>query len=712
MKLGSTFISSALVLARLEMNTRALSRAVSLILKHTLIVAGALIAMGQTAGAHVPHDVISEIEVSPGFEQDGTLFTVVRGNLCRSLDGGHTWKRLINGLDSASVYSSLSMSLHSAEHLFLSTLRDGIYRTTDGGTSWAKVNNGLSTPRIGIVVMSSDPSDQVAWAASADGAGKLFHTVNGGASWSAVEVESGSSEFTAIAVSKTNSDFVVIGNKSGTLYVSENGGAAWRKIKNFPNAPISAIGVSPHYPEDGTLFVGTRTGGIFKTTDGGHSFVGVNTGITDRDITQIVTSSGYATDRRVYASAWNNAVYRSDNAGLSWEKLNQGIIRNGLANKLPQFADLAVSEGGTLFLAGFEGLFTSSDSAATWSQLDTVAPIVISMVVSPIHDVDATIMFGSYYAGIFKSVNDGISWDLLNPYPHYPNPVRVTDMAFSPGFVSDRTVFVTIGQQYIEKSVDAGQTWQHKRINKNVRPTIIAVSPTYESDQTIFVGSREGRVYRSLNGGNSFVQVWDLATSGQTQQTQSLVISPNFAMDRTLFMSYGYGRVYRTVNAGGSWQLVEKRSEFNSFVNLAVTPSYATDRTVFAGTDRGLYKSQDQGVTWAQVISTSSDVNGGYIETIAVSPEYQNDNMILLSVLGKGLYRSVDGGGSFTETGLPLIQENHGLGPWRSFPLSSSSIKFSPSYSKDRTVYGTSGEGLFRSTDEGLTWSIVDLPDR
>ncbi|MGQ0594346.1 MAG: WD40/YVTN/BNR-like repeat-containing protein [Gammaproteobacteria bacterium] len=684
------------------MNTRALTRTVSLSLKHALIVAGALIAMGQTADAHTPHDVISEIEVSPSFEQDGTLFTIVRDNLCRSLDGGRTWKRLVNGLDSPSIYSSLSVSVHSAHHLFLSTLGNGIYGSTDRGASWAKVNNGLSTLRIAIVVMSSDPSNQVAWA-SANGTGKVFRTVNGGASWSTVK--SGSSPFTAIAVSKTNSDFVLIGDGSGVLYASEDGGTTWREIRRFRNAPISAIGVSPHYPEDGAFFVGTRTQGIFKTSDGGDSFVAANTGIGDLDITQIVASPAYATDGTVYASAWRSAIYRSENAGLSWAKRSQGITIGLQAILLPQFADLAISEGGALFLAGFDGLFSSSNSGATWGQLDTLSRrIIVSIAVSPIHDVDATIVFGSYLAGIFKSVNEGISWDVLRPYP---NPIRVADIAFSPAFGSDRTIFVTKAQMHIEKSPDAGRTWQHKLINRNVTPTFIAISPAYGSDQTVFVGSRQGQVYRSRNGGNSFVQVWNLATS---RQTQSLVISPNFATDQTLFISYG-GGVYRTVNAGASWQLVDSRSEFNNFVNLAVTPSFATDRTVFAGTDRGLYKSQDRGVTWAKAASTSTDVNGGYIETIAVSPDYRNDRTILLSLRGKGLYRSADDGTSFSKIGPALIRNNHGLGPWISFPLGSISIKFSPRYSEDRTVYGTSGERLFRSTNNGLTWSIVGLPD-
>ncbi len=92
-----------------------------------------------------------------------------------------------------------------------------------------------------------------------------------------------------------------------------------------------------------------------------------------------------------------------------------------------------------------------------------------------------------------------------------------------------------------------------------------------------------------------------------------------------------------------------------------------------------------------------------YIENIAVSPNYQSDQAkpgskadrtFLVSVRGEGLFKTADGGATFTQVGDYLTGE----------------LMFSPAYSVDQTIYGSSGAELYRSTNGGDTWQTIVVP--
>ncbi|MEM9980218.1 MAG: hypothetical protein AAF808_21545, partial [Cyanobacteria bacterium P01_D01_bin.2] len=60
------------------------------------------------AQAHRPHDVVTQIKLSPSYSRDRTAYTLVRGNLYKSMDGGDSWRRLVQGLDTLTPFSTLT----------------------------------------------------------------------------------------------------------------------------------------------------------------------------------------------------------------------------------------------------------------------------------------------------------------------------------------------------------------------------------------------------------------------------------------------------------------------------------------------------------------------------------------------------------------------------------------------------------------------------
>src|SRR5262245_59088094 len=132
------------------------------------------------AHGHTPHHDIYQLEVSPIFDRDDTLYVISRGNLLRSTDRGRSWKRLVNGLDHRQILSSLEISPSSPQVLYLASLGDGVFKSEDRGSSWSRVTQGLPSGDIHLLAVSPYSSDTVVAAGTAGG---LFRTGDGGRSW-------------------------------------------------------------------------------------------------------------------------------------------------------------------------------------------------------------------------------------------------------------------------------------------------------------------------------------------------------------------------------------------------------------------------------------------------------------------------------------------------------------------------------------------------
>jgi hypothetical protein len=87
---------------------------------------------------------------------------------------------------------------------------------------------------------------------------------------------------------------------------------------------------------------------------------------------------------------------------------------------------------------------------------------------------------------------------------------------------------------------------------------------------------------------------------------------------------------------------------------------------------------------------------------MAISSNYENDETLVISVRGRGLFKSENGGATFTEIGPDLIDNNHAI----------EYVMFSALYAIDKTIYAASDEELFKSTDGGHTWEMITRPIR
>ena len=232
--------------------------------------------------------------------------------------------------------------------------------------------------------------------------------------------------------------------------------------------------------------------------------------------------------------------------------------------------------------------------------------------------------------------------------------------------------------------------------------TAMAISPVFSDDRTAFAilqveGYSWHSVHRTTDGGAT----WNLVyRGGQGIESDSLAISPQYASDRTIFAGTYDRAVVGSTDGGDTWQPIGTWPPGVSRTKpyVAVPPNYPVDSTIFAA-GSGFWRLLPGETIWqpaaSGLLSTTS------VAAVTVAPNYAQSQMLLaLRIDGdhSTLFRSDDGGVNWqpSDSGLPVDE-------WHS-------IAFSPRFANDHTVYLASPQRLYRSVDDGHNWTVEAAP--
>ncbi|MEO0395939.1 MAG: YCF48-related protein [Cyanobacteria bacterium P01_A01_bin.137] len=662
--------------------------------------------------AHRPHDVVTQVKLSPSYSSDQTLYSLVRGNLFKSTDEGNSWKRIVQGLDTLTPFSTLTIDRAQGQVLAMGTYGDGIFRSDDQGESWQQSNDGLDT--LDISVVYSLPSDaQVMLAAGTDGG--LSRSTDGGQTW--VSVVDASQTFSVITEAEGT---LWAGDETGLLLSSRNGGQSWQSLLTVADDAITALAGNSQ-----VLYVGTTSKGVFRIDPDTLEVLEVNGGLEDLRIQDVKLLPGNT--RGVMVSSWDRGISISLDSGETWTDYPQGLIKDKQADEFEthHFSEIALSDNFLVdkaaFLGGFNGLYRSIQGGQQWREIETLARgVVVAMDVSPNYAEDGTLALTTYVGKIMMSNDEGKTWELTmngvevprlngNFEPSYQDPRRFFDMAFSPDYASDKTLFTSGLWTKFLRSTNGARSWSLHSLSREARGLTLLLSPEFGSDKTMFVGNQAGVLFRSTNGGKTLNAIAKLPWE-RGNDSPSMVISPGFAQDRTLYTVAETG-VYKSTDAGESWQSTTENTPIAEAWNLHVeiSPNYVQDSTLYVSSYDGLFRSTDGGGSWGPVAIADVDPERTFLEAVALSPNYAEDGTLMVSLRGKGLYKSVDKG----ETFAPIGDASLAFSRMYNVPCAGRPIEFSPNYAEDNTIFGfgTADTDLYRSTDGGETWEILQTPD-
>jgi photosystem II stability/assembly factor-like uncharacterized protein len=233
----------------------------------------------------------------------------------RTTTEGMTWQTVAAGLGQGFVFA-LAVDPRAPATVYAGG-GVGVFKSTDRGQSWMPANQGLANRFVFALV--ADPS--VAETLYAGTGGGVFESRDGARSWRSAGLAG--SDVRALSVVPGSPRAVYAGTESGGVFKTTNGGDTWLAVgAGLPGAGIAALSVHPADPR--TVYAGTRGAGLFKSADGGASWSEMNGGLGNRTVLALAVEPSDA--RRVYAGT-AQGVFRSTNGGASWLPYSEGLTR-------------------------------------------------------------------------------------------------------------------------------------------------------------------------------------------------------------------------------------------------------------------------------------------------------------------------------------------------------------------------------------------------
>jgi len=259
----------------------------------------------------------------------------------------------------------------------------------------------------------------------------------------------------------------------------------------------------------------------------------------------------------------------------------------------------------------------------------------------------------------------------------------------------------------------------------------IEVSPN--DGRTIYVATAAGGILKSTNGGTSWTNIFDkeavpsVGDIAISPSSPAIIWAGSGEANNRQSSSWGNG-IYKSYDAGKTWKNMGLAGTMH-IARIVVHPTnpdivwVAAEGNLWApSSERGVYKTTDGGKTWSQVLKVNDETGASDIAVDHESPNilyaatYQRRRTAWGfngSGPGSGLYRSVDGGETWTKItkGMPYNTENPPTP--RPENLEETGRNAISIYAKDTNIVYALVEhangGVYRSNDKGETWTPLPI---
>lgn len=514
----------------------------------------------------------------------------------KTTDGGQTWSKVLyENADTGAtalamepddpnvIYAALWQTRRPPWNVYPPSNGpgSGLYKSTDGGRSWTKLTNGLpaNVGRIGLSISPAAPRRVYANVDAGAGLGGIYRSDDAGATWT---------------------------HQDGEARIWQRG---WY---------FSGITADPHDPD--VVYVMDTS--VYRSTDGGKSFEAILGDPTGDDFHTLWIDP--AESKRMILGS-DQGVVVSVNGAQTWSSwYNQPTA---------QFYHVATDDAFPYSAYGAQqdsgaDMQASSSKYGTLSQQD-FRPLDVggengNLAPDPRHP---SLVYGDSSGQGGPTVTKEVpatGWEQnVDPAIGHSGTIwRNTwtlPLAFSP---ADPTTLY-FAHQNVFRSRDGGETWtivspdlsrKDEGIPSNLDPAtlsddngirrhgvVYSIAPSPLRADLIWAGTDDGYIWVTADGARSWKNVTPPALTpwskvGIIEASHFHAGTAYAAVDRHRLDDYA-PYIYRTRDGGATWTAIASGVPYGSFVNV-VREDPTRPGLLYAGTERGVYVSFDDGAAW------------------------------------------------------------------------------------------------------------------
>jgi photosystem II stability/assembly factor-like uncharacterized protein len=498
------------------------------------------------------------------------------GDLFETSDAGKTWSRLSSISPGAALFE-LAEDPEVGGRLYAATAT-GVFVSSDAGKAWTRMPvGGQGTTTLPCRTLAIDPWKPAVLYAGTAGRG-IFKSTDGGAVWS--PIVTGEDPVLAFAdvydikIDVAKPDVVYAALAPLGLMRSTDAGTSWFRLTpevSAEGATVTHVLVNPNARDE--ILYGTSSGNIFKSTDGGSSFVQSRKGNDYDRVNSLVNQPG-TTSLVVAGTEYGIAL--STDFGNSWQTATGGL------SGVPLSAAAGATTQGTSLYAFGEGvgLQLSSDGGRSWDAIDKdLGGAYVWLIRS---DRSGKRVLAASGRTIFQFDPETTAWLPAGRGIRGPtlNTFTVLDDSSS--------VLYAATPAGVFKTADGGQSWQQSLRKLSIIPTFIDMHPTIRT--RMFASSEKG-LFVSTDRGNSWGQARPFRSSFSIH---SFTYMPTNA--GTILGATTEG-VIATSDGGFNWE--QPRFGMGAPEIVAVTLAPRDPATYFAWTAKGgCFRSTNRGLEW------------------------------------------------------------------------------------------------------------------
>ena len=338
---------------------------------------------------------------------------------------------------------------------------------------------------------------------------------------------------------------------------------------------------------------------------------------------RVVAVAGDPSDRQTfYFGSTGGGVWKTRDSGLSWQNVSDGFFRRASVGAL----GLAASDPNVIYagmgeccirsnVSHGDGVYRSTDGGATWTHRGLAATRHIARV--RVHPSDPDLVYAAALGhahgpnderGVYRSRDGGQSWDLVL---HRGPEAGAADLAMDPR--NPRILYASLWQTRrlpwrldsggpqsgLWRTTDGGDTWtdisRHPGLPKGALGRIgIAVSPALPGRLWAIVEAEDGALFRSDDYGDHWTRLSEQAElrwrAWYYQHVFADPLDPEtvWALNIEIWRSHDGGRTFHTVSV--------PHGDAHDLWFDATDP-----KRLILGSDGGANVSLDGGITWSSL---------------------------------------------------------------------------------------------------------------